>query len=230
MMTASRPLVALRNAVIGRQYLHAQSHLASSVPKPTPFVPDPSTFLTLIGRGLSTHASKFPTWDSLFTLSSDQMKELGIEPARSRKYLLWWRDRFRNGQMGIGGDLQHVKEGEAQVRIIEVPIQRQGQTEYLLGNDEDGVPLQVKKVVVNTPQDEAEGNTQPVQGLQVKGARTIVGPYVQPIKGSRGSAAVIKVQEGMWEVRRGIKVDGGQRRKAEVRRKRIIEARKMQRT
>jgi hypothetical protein len=41
-----------------------------------------------------------------------------------------------------------------------------------------------------------------------------------------GQKAQIKVKEGLWEERRGHKVDGGERRKAEVRFKRRSEERK----
>lgn len=54
----------------------------------------------------------------------------------------------------------------------------------------------------------------------------IEGPYVQPSKGSKGTVATLKVQEGLWEHRRGHKVDGGERRKAEIRFKRGVEERR----
>jgi len=69
-----------------------------------------------------------------------------------------------------------------------------------------------------------------VEGMKVRGARTIVGPYVQPVKGTSGSVATIKIQEGMWEIKRGIKVDGGERRKIQVRRKQLLQERKTKRT
>jgi hypothetical protein len=56
--------------------------------------------------------------------------------------------------------------------------------------------------------------------VSVKGARTIRGSYVEPVGGSEGPRARIRLQEGMWEDRRGHKVDGGERRRAEVRAKR----------
>lgn len=84
-----------------------------------------------------------------------------------------------------------------------------------------------KKLVVNVPMDAEDAsavtNLKPIQGMKVRGAQTIVGPYVQPVKDSQGSLAIIKVQEGMWEVKRGHKVDGGERRKLQVRRMRKIE-------
>ncbi|MCJ1395878.1 hypothetical protein MMC18_008764 [Xylographa bjoerkii] len=170
------------------------------IPQPTPFVPDSTTFLTLIGRQLSKHAPKITTWNSLFSLTSTQLRELGVEPARSRRYLLWWRDKFRRGEYGIGGDLQSVVDGVGEMRVKEVPVGEM-----------------VKKVVVNTPpgvEEPAQGKL--VQGFSVRGAGTIVGSYIELVKGSEGSVARLKVKEGMWEIRRGHKVHGGERRRKNV--------------
>ncbi len=65
-----------------------------------------------------------------------------------------------------------------------------------------------------------------VAGVKLANGHMIQGPYVQPTKGSNGSVATLKVQEGLWEHRRGHKVDGGERRKAEVRFKRGVEERR----
>ena len=92
------------------------------IPQPTPFIPDAPTFLKAIGRGLSAHASKIPSWDALFTLSSSQLKDLGIEPARTRRYLLHWREKFRNGEFGVGGDCRFVQDGVAELRVVDVPV------------------------------------------------------------------------------------------------------------
>ena len=80
------------------------------------------------------------------------------------------------------------------------------------------------KVILNV----GEGGLgdKPVKGLRVKGAHTIVGPYVLPVKGTDGKEAKIKVAEGLWEDRRGHKIDGGERRRAEVRAKRRSEENK----
>ena len=43
---------------------------------------------------------------------------------------------------------------------------------------------------------------------------------LEPVKGSDGMRARIRLREGIWEEKRGHKVDGGERRKAEVRAKR----------
>ncbi len=49
------------------------------VPDPTTEVPDVPTFLEKIGRGCKGHADVFENWESLFTLSSAELKEKGIE-------------------------------------------------------------------------------------------------------------------------------------------------------
>lgn len=196
------------------------------IPPPIPFVPDAPTFLTAIGRGLSAHASKFPTWSSLFTTTSAQMREAGVEPARSRRYLLWWLERYRNGEYGIGGDFTQVKDGVAELRVVEVPIPgKEGQ-----GATATRSPG-VKKVVANVSVGSrmkilnSEKVTRP-RGFKVVGANTIIGSHSQPIAGTGGMSAQVIMKEGIWEERRGHKVDGGERRKAEVRFKRRAAERK----
>lgn len=197
------------------------------IPKATPFIPDQAAFLTAIGRGLSAHAGKIPSWEALFTLTSPQLKELGVEPARSRRYLLQWREKFRNGDYGIGGDCAHVADGVAELTVVETPVA----PNPALGNTispRSAVATAThnpgtRRVVVNVPAGESAstvgGNAHVVSGVLVKGAKTIKGSYVEPVKGSEGLRARIRLQEGMWEDRRGHKIDGGERRRAEVRAK-----------
>ncbi|KAL2268630.1 hypothetical protein VTJ83DRAFT_3476 [Remersonia thermophila] len=182
------------------------------VPSPIPFVPDVETFLTLIGRGLKQHASKFPTWESLFTLSSDQLRELGIEPARTRRYLLRWRENFRYGKFGPGGDFKYVENGTADLRVLEV----------------EKSPLVKDRRVVNVPPGKKVDELSPGEMVRPKGyhverVKAIVGPYALP-KGIQ--FAQVKVTEGMWEDKRGHKVDGGERRREEVRFKKRVAERK----
>ncbi|KAK4698070.1 hypothetical protein P7C71_g124, partial [Lecanoromycetidae sp. Uapishka_2] len=209
--------------------LHAHTSTSHMIPQPIPFCPDAPTFLSLIGRGLSQHAAKIPTWQSLFSLTSNQLREIGVEPARTRRYLLWWRDRFRKGVFGIGGDLRNVKDGSAELRVVEVPIPKAASPNASSTSTATGL-TRVRKMIVNAPTGEignaSSGRLKAVEGMKVFGAGSIVGPYVQRVKGTSGSVATIKVQEGMWEVRRGVKVDGGERRKVQVRRKRLLEERK----
>jgi hypothetical protein len=195
------------------------------IPKPNPFIPDHTAFLRAIGRGLSAHATKIPSWDALFTLSSPQLKELGVEPARSRRYLLHWREKFRNGEYGIGGDCAHVADGVAELALVQTAVA----PNPALGNTISPRSAMAtatrdpgtRRFVVNVPVGAEAVETLPrVQGVLVKGAKTIRGSYVEPVKGSGGVRARIRLTEGMWEERRGHTVDGGERRKAEVRAKR----------
>ena len=210
---------------------------AGRVPEPTPFVPDTNTFLTLIGRELSKHSSKFSTWDELFTLSSPQLKEIGIEPARSRRYLLRWREKFRKGEFGIGGDLKYVQDGVGELRVVEIPkfpsatpVVDEATTSHLPNT---------QKLIINVPPGSTELPLRPGQstrdlkkpsGVKLLRGHAIVGSYIQPVVGTNGSVARLKVVEGMWEHRRGHKVDGGERRQAEVRFKRGVEERKKARS
>lgn len=131
----------------------------------------------------------------------------------------------------MGGDLRNVKDGGAELRIVEVPVPKAAAMPNSLSTSTATGLQRMKKMIVNEPAESIEkapssGRLKAVEGMKVVGARTIVGPYVQPVKGTSGSVATIKVQEGMWEVKRGVKVDGGERRKVQVRRKRLLEERK----
>lgn len=194
------------------------------IPKPTPFVPDVQTFLSLIGREMSKHAGKFPSWDSLFSLSSAELRDLGLEPARQRRYLLRQREKFKNGIYGPGGDLDVVVDGVAQLRVVEVPANR------IEGSDTTTTASAtlspgMRKVLVNLAPDAEKyehKSTDPIKKyahMKVHRGSTVKGPFIKAIKGTNGSAALIQVTEGMWEDRRGQKVDGGERRRAEVRAK-----------
>lgn len=250
-MAAKRPLAALKLPTAVRQpiclqcrFLHAGNPTTSRIPRPTPFVPDPQTFLTLIGRNMAQHAAKIPTWEALFTHSSQQLRDAGIEPARARRYLLWWRERFRNGLMGIGGDLKEVSKGVAELRIVEVPSDRPADQQATLSKDAG-----TRKIIVNTPVTVAAmpdpanpkesakeisiipppkidaKNAKAVKDVQIVRGNTIGGTGVEYIKGHPGVAR-LRVQDGLWEQRRGHKVDGGERRRAEVRAKRRSQERK----
>ena len=184
---------------------------ASRPPPTIPFVPDVKTFLTLIGRSLSKHSDKIKSWSELFTLTSGQLKGMGIEPPRSRRYLLRWREKYRKGLYGIGGDLKHVKQGAAQLRVAELPV--------VANSSQINIPMKKRKIVVNVAAGspttvEPTQDLVPVKGLHVKGDHTIVGKAVLPLKGNVG--AQIVVSEGLWEDRRGTKTDGGERRRVRI--------------
>jgi hypothetical protein len=241
MITRKAPSLLLSSTYICTPCRHLHKHIsAGRIPPPTPFVPDPSTFLTLIGRELSKHSSKFTSWNELFTLSSPQLKELGIEPPRSRRYLLRWREKFRKGEFGIGGDLKYVEEGVGELRVVEVP--------RLARSEDGGKTIEgqarssehtstMQKLIINVPASsprdalplqpgESTALLQKPAGMKLLRGHAISGSYIEPVAGTNGSVARLRVKEGMWEHRRGHKVDGGERRQAEVRFKRGVEERK----
>ena len=225
---------------------------AARVPKPTPFVPDAETFLKLIGRSLSSHASKFSSWEEMFTLSSAQLKARGLEPPRARKYFLRWREKFRRGDYGIGGDLKHVSNGTAELRVCEVPsLPEKERPAKSVGEAQTGAVTGqagfastmhtpgFTKLVLNVPQGsktyqlgtgQKTTDLKKPQGVTLREGHIIAGSYVMPLGGSNGSAATISVTEGMWEDRRGHKVHGGERRRAETLHKmRVAESKKARR-
>ena len=74
-----------------------------------------------------------------------------------------------------------------------------------------------KKLAVNTkPGDEPQLGMSRVQGFKVEGAGTVVGPWAELVKGTRGRVATVRVKEGMWVVARGKKIHGGERRRKNV--------------
>ncbi|WEW60110.1 telomere length regulation protein [Emydomyces testavorans] len=208
------------------------------IPPPTPFVPDTQTFLTLIGRNMSQYSSKLSSWEQLFTISSRELRDMGVEPARQRRYLLRWIDKFRRGDYGVGGDLDHVTDGIAEVRAVEVPWQPLDSAVQKTSDDDAGQPSWSlagtattspgnKWVVVNLPVGETKfkSETIPVKRysqIKLHRGNKIKGPYLKLLPGANGTAARITVQEGMWEHKLGRKIDGGERRQAEVRAKRRI--------
>lgn len=146
----------------------------------------------------------------------------------------------------MGGDLKHVHHGRGELRIVEIKKEpKPGETRpspATLTQDEGYV-----KVVSNTRGDviNAEANegvpsiisrlapppkvdskdVVRVAGTKIVRANTIGGTGVDYIKGHQG-VAVLKVKDGLWEQKRGHKVDGGERRRAEVRSKRAAAERK----
>lgn len=148
--------------------------------------------------------------------------------------------------MGIGGDLSQVKDGVAELRIVEVPSTKEADQHATLTKDPG-----MKKIVVNTPltvaapADPANPKTEklkpyvglapplkidpaevkPTAGVKIVRGTIIAGQGIEYVKGHPGVAR-LKVQDGLWEQRRGHKVDGGERRRAEVRFKRRAAERK----
>jgi len=142
--------------------------------------------------------------------------------------------------------LKHVQDGVAELRVVEVPAlknrdsgQHDAESKATTAPVSTSVSPGMTKLILNVPagkttyeleKGQSTAGLKKVKGVKLNQGHTIVGPYVQPQKGSNGSVATLKVQEGLWEHRRGHKVDGGERRKAEVRFKRRVEERKRERS
>lgn len=176
----------------------------------------------------------------MFTLTSDQLRERGLEPPRARKYFLRWRQKFRNSDFGVGGDLKYVTDGTAELRVCEVPS---------LPRKETGAQSKVfastthtpgfTRLILNVPKGatsyvlgkgEKTSDLKKPAGMKLKEGRMITGEYVMPVKGTQGMVATISVTEGMWEHKRGHKVHGGERRRAETLHKmRVAENKKAKR-
>jgi hypothetical protein len=200
-LLSSTPKFAAANQA---RWLH-KSKPAAAIPKPIPFAPDVETFLTLIGRGLNKHASKFPSWESLFSSGQQQFQELGIEPASKRRYLMRFMDVYRKSpqKLGPGSDFEFVHEGKALLKIAVPTAAKSTDTKW----------------VVNVPSEDAAPETAPKtlvrpRGYKVTGLDQIGGSYAEALP--NGAGAVVKVREGMWQINEGRKVDGGERRRAEI--------------
>jgi hypothetical protein len=170
---------------------------------------------------MSQFSSKIPSWDALFRLTSEQMKGLGIEPTSKRRYLLWWRERFRTGIWGVGGEFKYVNpEGVAFVRTVQVPG-----LEKLSEDAPDTAtaglsPLRnpgMKKIVVNGPppneQHEVPEVVNEASGVHGTTLDVIGGSWFEPIKGGNGQWSRVLRKEGMWEEKQGKKKQGGERRR-----------------
>ncbi|CCX10165.1 IGR protein motif-domain-containing protein [Pyronema domesticum] len=91
-------MFALRRILSGVPRLTRSLHHSLPIPPPpakTAEVPDVPTFLTKIGRDCQSHAAKIESWEHLFSATSAQLKTLGIEPARTRRYIIRWRETYR---------------------------------------------------------------------------------------------------------------------------------------
>lgn len=115
--------------------------------------------------------------------------------------------RYRKGALGPGGDFKYVKDGQALLKVATPPASVISDAKY----------------VVNVPQEEEGviGDSEVLprpNGYTVRGLRSIAGPYAIPLPQQAG--AIVKATEGMWEHRQGRKIDGGERRRAEIRFKR----------
>ncbi|KAM5438364.1 telomere length regulation protein [Microsporum ferrugineum] len=224
------------------RYLH-KSRKPAAVPLPTPFVPDVETFLRLIGRNMSRYSSKITGWKQLFTADSAEFRELGIEMTRDRRYIMRWREKFRQQDYGPGGDLENVVDGVAELRAVEVPIESAKDAQSGKAANTDEKPLDVASMgtatlspgmryaIVNLPPGETElkDPSKPLKKFahyKLHHGNMIKGPYAQIIPNTWSTAVKVQVTDGMWEHKRGRKIDGGQRRQKEIRAKRALAERR----
>ena len=124
--------------------------------------------------------------------------------------------------------MTEVTDGAAELRIVEVPVQEREGKELPRATLTSSPGM--RKIVVNVSQGQETPSVpvekaKPVGMVTIRRAGQIVGPHVEYIKGVAQAARIV-VREGLWEHRRGHKVDGGERRKAEVRAKRRAAERK----
>jgi hypothetical protein len=83
-----------------------------------------------------------------------------------------------------------------------------------------------KAIVVNVPYDSYDPDVpleeaKPVAFVKwLPQYRSLQGTHIYPLPGQEGRRAKLEVREGLWEEKRGIVRDGGERRQAEVRAKR----------
>ncbi|KAK6340811.1 hypothetical protein TWF696_009129 [Orbilia brochopaga] len=138
-MNRLRPLFpATRPAILSfllPNFNHARllhhSREARPIPEPSSTAPDVSTFLTKIGRNMIQHESKFADWQQLMATTPQQLREMGIEPARDRRYLIDWRERYRNGiaptEYKRGRKIDGGERRRKMVRFLRAVAQRQEQ-------------------------------------------------------------------------------------------------------
>lgn len=125
--------------------------------------------------------------------------------------------------------MEHVTDGVGEIKLFEVPVpeawKKTNPSADMATVTRSGG---MRKVALNVPiggemPTKPLEECEPVKHVKARGLNKLIGTNVYMVSAEK---AAIKVQEGLWEVRRGHKVDGGERRKAEVRFKRRAEERK----
>ncbi|KAH3675834.1 hypothetical protein WICMUC_002480 [Wickerhamomyces mucosus] len=100
-------ITSLRTNILQKSLIiRTSTRFQSTIPKPTSAIPDVETFLNKIGRNSSEHLEIFPEWSSLFTITSRELKEKGIDTA-ARRYLLNQINHLRNGD-----EIRNYKQGK----------------------------------------------------------------------------------------------------------------------
>jgi hypothetical protein len=120
--------------------------------------------------------------------------------------------------------LKQVVIGTAELRAVEVDSPNRQSKAVATLTTTPGKRNVLINVAPDAPVESASlKDIQPIKGFKLGKANMIQGPYIQIQKGSGGKIGRLSAQEGMWEHKRGRKIDGGERRRAEVRAKRKIQ-------
>lgn len=89
--------------------------------------------------------------------------------------------------------MMNVVDGVGEVRVVE----REGK----------------RPIAINLAAGEKEGSGGTVKGVKILESGVMAGSHFLPVKGSLGKVVRIQVKEGLWEVKRGRKILGGERRR-----------------
>ncbi|KAG9293709.1 hypothetical protein G9A89_019046 [Geosiphon pyriformis] len=73
------------------------SKIYQFVPPPRGVITDHKIFLQRCGRGCGELADKFQSWEHLFIVTSEQMRDELAIPTRQRKWILGWRHHYVRG-------------------------------------------------------------------------------------------------------------------------------------
>lgn len=171
-------------------------------------------------------------WMKVVELPKLSRRQLAARDEEREKSL---REAPSGSTAEVGGDIRQENTSKEEAPTIATET-----TPPTPSSDPISTYLATNKIVLNFPEDESDPTRilQPERAItttydlpkvrMVKIARghVIRGAHIQLVKGTNGSVATLKAVEGLWEHRRGHKVDGGERRKAEVRFKRAVEERK----
>ncbi|KWU43816.1 hypothetical protein RHOSPDRAFT_34616 [Rhodotorula sp. JG-1b] len=78
--------------------IHAPAAIDSTkrVPKPRGPYSDPASLLSASKRGLESYAEKLGSWSELFTKTSGDLRDAGMDVKQTR-YTLWLLEKYRQG-------------------------------------------------------------------------------------------------------------------------------------
>jgi len=111
----------------------------------------------------------------------------------------------------------------AYLKVVEAPSPTPRLASATSGADMMRVVVNAKPETLEPTVDVKEAMT--VQYVKLR-ENVIRGKNVYPVKGHDGKVARLSISEGLWEIKEGRKIDGGERRRAEVRAKRRGDERK----